>query len=142
MKGGAGVFYSAWYLTNGIMHIVSLAKVKKDFRVTFDSDNSNAFVVKNRATGKSIRFTQSKHGLYYYDTKASTRKKKKVTQDVATLLVNTVASNMEGFTRREVEEANRAHKVYHMVGNPSEADYKHMVCLNLLRNNPISSNSI
>ena len=47
LKGGAGVFGSAWYLNDGIANIILLAKVKKDSRVTFDSNTGNAFVVTN-----------------------------------------------------------------------------------------------
>ena len=57
LKRQYGVFGSEWYLTNGIANIVLLEEVKKDFRVTFDSDNGNSFIVTNRATRKSIRFT-------------------------------------------------------------------------------------
>jgi len=38
-------FGNVWYHKNGIANILSLAKVKERFRVTYDSGNGDRFVV-------------------------------------------------------------------------------------------------
>ena len=58
------------------------------------------------------------------------------------MLVNTVEDNKEGFTAREIRDAEAERVAYEMVGRPSEADFKSMVRLNLLKNLPVTSKAI
>jgi len=55
-----------WFCPDGIANILSLANVAKTMEVKFDSSNGNQFEV-TKADGKKRIFTQSEHGLYYYD---------------------------------------------------------------------------
>ena len=55
-----------WYLEHGIADILALKNVKKRYRVTYDSQNGNDFVV-HKDDGEPRRFKESKHGLYYMD---------------------------------------------------------------------------
>ena len=87
-------------------------------------------------------FKQDKCGLFVYDTKASKRSDTELVSHLETTLLNTVRSNMEGFTRREVEEAKFARKLHAMVGRPSVRDFEDMVRQNLFPNLPITATSI
>ena len=69
-----------WYPEGGIANILSLAKVKSKYHVTFDSGNTNEFVV--HKSGGTHWFKQSARGIYYFDV---------VTSDVS--LINTVSDN-------------------------------------------------
>ena len=53
-----------WVYEDGIANILSLSRVKEKFRVTYDSDNGNKFVV-HLKNGLKQTFSQSKAGLYY-----------------------------------------------------------------------------
>eukprot|EP00957_Ditylum_brightwellii_P140986 10741143-Ditylum_brightwellii.AAC.1 len=46
------------------------------------------------------------------------------------------------FSRRQVEQAEEAHKLYSMVGRPSDADFMKMVPLHLMPNCPITTQRI
>ena len=73
-------FGMVWYHPNGIANILSLAKTKKKYRVTYNSGEQNAFIV-HKVCGLNCRFVESRQGLYYMDTARSNN---------ATVLVNTV----------------------------------------------------
>ena len=58
---------TVWYHPNGIANMLSLSKVKEKYRVTFDSDQNNQFIV-HRPDGTQRVFQQSSRGLYFLDT--------------------------------------------------------------------------
>ena len=58
-----------WYDSEGIANILSLANVRKIFRVTFDSDKGNVFSVYMK--NKTVEFKQSKEDLYFHDVRTS-----------------------------------------------------------------------
>ena len=62
----------------------------------------------------------------------------KFTHNSAVLLVSTVAENMKIFSKRQIEQANIARKLYGMVGRPSMKDFKTLVRGNMLRNFPVT----
>eukprot|EP00957_Ditylum_brightwellii_P168372 12816621-Ditylum_brightwellii.AAC.1 len=57
-------FGTVWYYAKGIANILSLSKVTKLFKVTFDSTTGKGFVV-HKADGTSRRFQKSEKGLFY-----------------------------------------------------------------------------
>ncbi len=66
LKGTVPGYGLVWFCPDGIANILSLANVAKTMDVKFDSSNGNQFEV-TKADGKKRIFTQSEHGLYYYD---------------------------------------------------------------------------
>ena len=66
LKGTVPGYGQVWFCPDGIANILSLANVAKTMEVKFDSSNGNQFEV-TKADGKKRIFTQSEHGLYYYD---------------------------------------------------------------------------
>jgi hypothetical protein len=71
---------------------------------------------------------------------------KKVEAEVALCLIQdiikTVWNNMEGFTKREVEEAKAAHKAHEMLGHPTDCKFLGMVCSNMISNCVITDNAV
>ncbi len=57
-------------------------------------------------------------------------------------LVQTVHSNYEGFTKREVIKAREAREAQAMLGNPSKKDFQGLVSGNLIPNCPIARANI
>ena len=70
-----------WYHPGGIANILSLSRVKKRYRVTFDSDAENEFVV-HLDGNRKCRFKESEKVFYYSDL---------LSGDNETVLINTVA---------------------------------------------------
>jgi hypothetical protein len=57
-------------------------------------------------------------------------------------LVQTVRGNMEGFTRREVEEARKACKAQGMLGHPTDCDFLGMVRGGMITNCPMTPTAV
>jgi hypothetical protein len=49
-----------------------------------------------------------------------------------------VKENLEGFTKREVEDAMVARKLYHTSGCPTVDNLKMMICMNQIKNCPVT----
>ena len=61
-----GIKEWVWYDPNGIVNILSLARIRKQNRVTFDSAADNAFLM-HRPDGSKRRFKMLPSGLYTWD---------------------------------------------------------------------------
>ena len=115
---------------DGPVNVLSLSKIRKMYRITFDSWEGNTFTV-HKTDGSETKFGQHPCGLYYHDT--ATREKSQsgsaiqrtIKKSVA--FITTVANNMKMFTHRQVERAKEACRAYGMVGTPPPSDFKHMV---------------
>ena len=54
------------------------------------------------------------------------------------MLVNTVRDNYEGHTKRNIAKAKEARRLQGMVGNPTDKEFKGMVCERLITNCPVT----
>jgi hypothetical protein len=115
-----------WYHPNGIANILSLSRVKQKCRVTFDSQDGNAFTVHSTRT-----FQQSNRGLYYMETKLT-----------GTLLVHTVADNKSKYTNRDYSRAVLARQIQKNIGQPSTRAFIKIVQNYLLPNCPVTRDGI
>jgi hypothetical protein len=67
MIGDLHNYGPVWYCENGIANILSLNNVKSRYKVAFDSENGNEFLV-HKPCGGTRTFRQSRRGLYYMNT--------------------------------------------------------------------------
>jgi hypothetical protein len=121
---------SVWFDPAAITNILSLKNVRDRFRVTFDSDGGNAFIV-HRPDKSNLRFDMHQDGLYYHDPSGK-----------AISLVETVKENQEGFSKRQIDQALQARELQSVLGNPSTHDMKAIVQSNQLANCPITIDDI
>ncbi len=56
----------------------------------------------------------------------------------ALLFIQTVWGNMEGDTRRKVEEARAGQEAQAMLGHPTDQDFLEMVCSGMISNCPVT----
>ena len=84
----------------------------KSRRVTMYTGVENCFNV-YKADGTVQKFLKSKRGLYYHDIRWG---------NSSTVLVNTVSENKALFTPRMINRADKARRLYGMIGRPSERD--------------------
>ena len=120
-----------WYDPNGIANILSLARVKDKYRVTFDSGAKNKFIV-HKEDGTTRCFEESRRGLYFLETTGGT----------ATVVVNTVADNKTRYTNRDYSRAILARKLQNIIGRPSTRRYLAIIDKNELPNCPVTRNDI
>lgn len=99
-----------WYHPDAIANILSLRNVQDKFRVTYDSETGNRFVV-HRPDGTQRVFEPTRNGLYASGMEES---------EDGVAMVSTVAENVKSFTRREVKRAEAARRLMAIIGRPSE----------------------
>ena len=128
---------TVWFHPDGIANILSLSRVKTKYRITFDSDANNEFIV-HKPDGSTRNFRESSRGLYYHDTSAG------VTGVVESgmALVTTVADNASNYTHADYSRALLARKTQQIIGRPSMWDYIRYVENNLIPNCPVTRRDI
>ena len=122
----------AWYTPKGISNIFSMNEIEKLHRITYDSIDGYYVVQTDKFP---VFFHKDEQGLPYIDLYASI-------YDVATILVQTVRSNYEGFTKKDIKAAKAAHKLQGMIGILIEKGYGGMVSSNMIKNCPIDSTDV
>jgi hypothetical protein len=60
-----GIPEPVWLDEAGRCNILSMKRVKKYYRIVYDSDNGHGFIVTHREKGTSKAFFESKKGLHY-----------------------------------------------------------------------------
>ena len=151
MVGHLPGYGEVWLYEEGIANILSLSRVKEKYRVTYDSQDGNKFVV-HLGNGSRQIFSQSKAGLYYSVVKP-TRGHVKKSQPLTTIktieiekhkhtILNTVAENKAKYTKREVLLADLARKIHKSIGHPSLRKFIEIVENNYLVNCPIAKQDI
>lgn len=110
-------FGDVWYHPGGIANLLSLAAVQEIFHVRYDS----AQVTKPDGTQRTFKHRSA---LYYFDT----------SEVAGTMLVSTVAGNIEYHTDRAYEKAKLARWIQHIMGHPSVQTMKHAIMTNAIRN--------
>ena len=107
-----------WFHPDGIANILSLSRVKTKYRITFDSDTTNEFIV-HKPDGSTRNFKESSRGLYYHDTSMDVAG----VAETGTALVTTVAYNASNYTHENYSCALLAHKTQQIIGQLSRCDY-------------------
>ena len=117
-----------WFSSRAITNIFGLANVTDQYRVVYDSNNDDGFVVHREQHGlPNLHFRKHRSGLHVYNPK-----------DEELVFLNTVRENMEGFTKREIAGATQARKLYGMLAYPSVKDFEWAVISNQIQDCPIT----
>ena len=109
---------TVWFHPDGIANILSLSRVKTKYRITFDSDENNEFIV-HKPDGSTRNFKESNRGLYYHDTSTVVTG----VSEAGTVLITTVAGNTSNYTPADYSRALLARKTQQIIGRPSMRDY-------------------
>ena len=114
MVGDLQGYGTVWYHPKGIANILSLHRVAKQFRVTFDSEGDNAFIVWNNECNPR-RFIPGPRGLYFCD----------MTSVSGAILTNygitTVDGNKSNYTQRQIKSAEHTRKMQDTIGATTDA---------------------
>jgi Reverse transcriptase (RNA-dependent DNA polymerase)/Zinc knuckle len=130
MIGDLPGYGTVWYHPDGIANILSLSRISQQYRVTFDSNNGNEFVV-HKNDGSCHRFKQSSHGLYFLNTMKS-----------GTTLVTTVEDKKSKYSTRDYLAAVSARKLQNVLGFPTVHTLLNIVDARLLPNCPVTRQDI
>ena len=116
MIGDLHNYGPVWYCENGIANILSLNNVKSRYKVTFDRENGNKFLV-HKPCGGTRTFRQSTRGLYYMNTSNGS----------GATLISTVDKNKSKYSASNYSHTLLACKLQKTIGRPSLRTYLEIV---------------
>ena len=140
MVGDIPNFGTVWFCENSLANILSMAAVRKVCRVTMDTAVEACMNV-HRKDGSIMKFTEYRSGLYYYDVpKTNTNNNTNENVDLYSYcFVETVDNNKKLFTRKEVERAEQAVRLYAKLGRPGQDVFESILSKGLIKNCPITA---
>ena len=103
------------------------------YRITYDSEKEDAFIV--HLPDKPVRFERI--GMKLYIFKPPTTIKAENAQ-----MFNTLEEEKTFYTEHQFQRAKQAHDLYHALGTPSFNDFKAIICMNTINNNPVTTDDI
>ena len=135
-------FGTVYYDEDAIANIFGLSDLKKNHRVTYDSNKEDAFLV--HMNDKTIKFECSPDGLYQYkvseDYQSNLQRDEE--KEGTSNLVTTVTENKSGYTQRQFERAKEARRLYHIVGTPTVENFKSLLRMNVIKNCPVTTEDV
>ena len=121
-----------WFKDQAITNIFSYAEMSDKYRITYDSKDDDAFIV--HLPEQPVRFERLGNNLYVF--------KPPMKRNTLRFLLNTVEENKTFYTQRQFERAKRARDLYHALGTPSINDFKAILRMNTVTNNPVTTEDI
>ena len=135
--GTVGNLGEVWYNPESIANILSLAQVRRVRRVTLDTADQPAFHVhKADGTGSTV-FAGHESGLYLHDASGAADNTTSPAV-IAYSYLQTVADNKKAVTRRQIESADEARKLYRMMRRPGLDRFLEALKKNHIINCPIT----
>ena len=109
--------------------------MEKKFRITYDTQADPSFVV--HMPHRQVKFVKSPAGLYYIQPQVPANfVGSLINQQIA--LMGSVEENKLLYTPRQVQQAQKARELYQALGNPSLKDFKAIIKMNSISNNPVT----
>ena len=132
-------FGTGWFDEDLLVNIFGFAGVADRYRVTYDSWKEDAFNV--HTNNGVVQFKRNNHGLYTYKPRESYIEEVEAKNKMCNL-VTTVNENKVGYTKRQIENAKTAWKLYHMMGCAMIQNFKHILRQNIIMNCPVTTEDI
>jgi hypothetical protein len=118
-------------------NILSFHNMVKRFpSVVYNKEVKDAFIV-GRDDGSHMEFVPSAEGLYHYDFQQSIKRKAEIERAQA-MMIQTVEGIQRNFTKREIETAEEARRLYVIMGRPSQKVFEEMLGSGKLINNTVT----
>ena len=120
---------AVWFSERAMTNILSLARVKKEYPVTYEGDD---FIIHRSSKGFSdMVFVPDPSGLHVYDPCDK--------RGLASFcFLETVDENKAMFTNKQISSAEKARNLHAGLAFPSMSDYKWALQANLLRDCPVT----
>ena len=106
--------------SNSFANILGFCNVVDNYPVTFDSRNSDYFLVHVSET-EGMRFKRLSNGLYGFDTTVDNLEP--ILPNTHTSFFSTVAKNKEYFSHQEIKGAEKECEIQDGVGWPSDQQF-------------------
>jgi hypothetical protein len=136
-------FGTVWFNPESIANILSLAQVRKVRRVTMDTDVQPAFHVHTADGSGYTVFSEHASGLYLHDSNTGVSYPTTVAKPTSPIVIGysylqTVAANKATFTKRQIDDADKARALYRTMGRPGPARFLDAIKQNHIINCPIT----
>jgi len=131
-------FFDVWYNPESRVNILSFADVARKFRITMDTESESAIYVRI-SKQQVIKFNEVKNGLYVLHVNPLKPKNSIISY---LTYFTTVEENKNNFTKREIEGANRARRLYWHINMPGNDYFLHLVEPNFFRNSPVTPDDV
>jgi hypothetical protein len=115
-----------WFSKKAITNIFTLKKMKKQYKVTYNSEEESFLVHGETAGLPNLLFKEHANGLHFFDPKQP---------DFA--FVEMVELNMQLFSKRQVARVDKAHSLYASLGFPSQKDFMWILRSNQIKDCPV-----
>ncbi len=125
-----GAIMKMWLNAGGVAIIIPLKILEKILPITYDSRHHGGKLVLHTDQGNIIVKNNNK-GMPYLDLQ-------KLEAKVALTFIQSVCGNIEGYTKRVVEEACSACKARAMLSQPTDQEFLGMVCSGMILNCPVT----
>ena len=138
--GYGGVYHglqqplSVWYAPDSVGNILAFCDVCRLCRVTMDTAAQAAFLV-HLPDDTVLSFIEHTNGLYLLSP-STNHSNRAPTPSYS--CVTTVADNRGGFTRRELEGADQARRLYCTIGRPSQRKFEAILDRGSILNCPVT----
>ena len=118
---------------DAIANIFGFGDLVSKYRITYDSEKGDAFLV--HMEHKTVKFTRRPEGLYQFKVPQTYKEEFKMNQEEkSNNMIQTVDGNKIVYTKRQMERAKVAIKLYHIPGSPTLESFKAMLKSNIIKN--------
>ena len=120
---------TVWYHPHVSVNILSMAKLKQQYHITYNSGKENAFIVRehNNTQIKYI-FQESHDGLYYHDV-----------SNTQQIYITTVTENKQKYSQSDVDGVRALQKI---IGHPTARHLSYLLDHHLIPNSPFTSHDV
>ena len=123
---------AVWYHPHVSVNILSMAKLKQQYHITYDSGQENAFIVREHDnTQIKYIFHEAYDGLYYHDV-----------NNTQQIYITTVTENKQKYSQSDVKRADGVRALQKIIGHPTARQLSHLLDHHLIPNSPFMSHDV
>ena len=131
-----------WLNIGGFATIIPLKQLEKLCPIIYDSTRNGGTFICFIKDGKVVLKNNGKDMPYLDLREFKAKAVLSFAPKAAPSFMQLVQGNMEGFTKRKVEEAQKACKAQAMLEHPTDRDFLGMVCCGMISNCPMTMNAV
>ena len=123
---------TVWYHPHVSVNILSMAKLKQQYHISYDSGKENAFIVrKHDNTQIKYIFHESCDGLYYHEV-----------NNTQQIYITTVTENKQKYSQSDVKRADGVRALQKIIGHPTARQLSYLLDHHLIPNSPFTSHDV
>ena len=123
---------TVWYHPQVSVNILSMAKLKQQYHITYDSGKENAFIVREHDNTKTkYIFHESYDGLYYHEVNSTQH-----------IYITTVTENKQKYSQSDVKRADGVRALQKIIGHPTARQLSYLLDHHLIPNSPFTSHDV